>query len=217
MAAEENTHALISLERLKQHANISTDTHDVELVQIINETSSRAERFMGRHIYSRTYTHDGTTLPRLDSLGGTDLLLPETPVTSITSLKLTPDATALTEGWDGDFTVDAMSGIVTLMGGSAFSGSQDRPARGYVEITYVAGYHGSPTEEEGWYWGASVAGSEIRAAITQQAAWSFHQKDRLREGISSVTTEGATVSYLTGEWLPEVEEILTAHRRAVRL
>lgn len=211
MPIKELPYALTDLARVKAHAGITTVQHDVELDTLINEVSSRIEGFLGRHLWHRTWTHDGTTLPRLDSLGGTRLFLPEWPVTAVASVKAYPTGPALVAGYDRDYVADAAKGILRLVNGGEW---YDAPQ--VVEITYDAGYKTGLTGGTEWLWGQDEVGGELRLAATMQTVWQFRQKDREREGVASRSEAGATVSYLVASWLPEVEEILTRHRREAR-
>lgn len=212
MAQSENEYALTSLERVKEHARISTTNHDAELLRLINEVSSRVERYCGRHFLSRQYVHDGTTLPRLTSYGGSVLVLPQRPITAVSALTLYPDGSSLTEGYNSDFMVEGGPGIIRLIG-QVFAGSTDLPAVGYVELTYTAGYTVADGEDTDWDWASSHAGAEIGLAVAMQVAEVWHGKDRQRDGLASVSTEGTTATYLNRPWLPAVQEILDAHRR----
>jgi hypothetical protein len=207
MPVKENTYALTDLERVKAHGDITGDRANTELVLLVNEVSARIESFLGRHLLSRTWTHDGTSLPRLDSHGGTRLYLPEWPVTSVTSLKTYPTNSALTEGYDEDFLVDNSTGIIRLLNQSFWDAPQ------VVEITYVAGYKTGLSSGQEWLWGQDEVSAELRLAATKQTVWEFRQKDREREGIASRSEAGTTVSFLQTAWLPEVEDILRRHQR----
>lgn len=213
MAVAENTYALTDLERVKRHLGPALDrskTDDTEIGKLINEVSARVEHECGRHFLSQTWTHDGTTLPRLNSTGGKTLWLPEAPVTAVSSLKVTPDGPALTEGWNEDFVVHAREGIVELVGeGVAFY-----EAPGVVEVTYTAGYLTSPAAgTEAWY-GWTTAAADLILAVTQQVAWEYRVKDADRQGVISRAVEGVNVSYLTDPWLPSVKRVLEQYRRA---
>ncbi len=208
MAIKELTYALTDLDRVKAHADLSGHEHDTELDSLINETSVRIEGYLGRHLFSRTWTHDGTTFPRLDSNGGTTLILPEYPITDVATLKTYPTDDALTEGYADDFVVDQSAGIIELVGGRAFWSR-----KAIVEITYTAGYKTGLTDDTEWLYGQDEASADLRLAATKQTVWEFRQKQREREGVASRSEAGVTVSYLQRAWLPEVEEILNRHKR----
>lgn len=209
MAEVEGVYDLTTVARVQQHLGPDAGRVETEeLVKLIRETGARMERFCGRKFRSRAYAHNGTTLPRLTSYGGTHLWLPQAPVTAVSSLKLTPDDAALTEGWNEDFVVHADAGIIELVGGWEF-----REAPRIVEITYTAGWITSPTtaqELAGWGWGSA---EDVELACVQQTAWAFRGKERVKEGVASRSFEGVTTAYLTDEWLPEVKAVLESYRR----
>jgi hypothetical protein len=208
MATVENTYALTDLERVKKWAGIVSGDDDDEITRVINEVSAEIEGRCGRQFISRTYTHDGDVaggnLPRLDSFGGTRLWLPQLPVTSVTTLKVYPTHSALTEGYDEDFVIGHDEGMIELVNGNGFY-----RGRQLVEITYVAGYLTAPGETQGWAWGWNVDAAEIQEAATVLSAFRFNQKNRQREGIASISEGGATVSYFDS--IRFVDEILERH------
>lgn len=209
---KENAYALTGLDRVKAHIGIadSTHDHDTELDRLINEVSARIETYCHRHFRSRTWTHDGTTLPRLDSYGGNKLWLPESPVTGVTadSFKLYPTNEALTEGYDEDFLVDAMTGCIRLVGGQGFYNGEQ-----LVTITYTAGYTAAAGTDADWLYSWDHNAADLELAAVKQIAWAFTQKDREKEGVASRSLEGSTVTYLTTPWLPEVKDILDTYAR----
>jgi len=206
MAVSENTYALTSLERVKEHGDIKAMRSDAELVHLINAVSARIETALGRHLISRTWTHDGSTLPRLSSHGGAKLWLPERPVTSVTTLKTYPTHDALTEGYDEDFLIHHQEGMIELVNGNSFYiGSQ------LVEITYVAGYLTSGTASQLMLYGWNEKAADLQLAATIQTVWQWHQKEREREGVASRSEAGISVSYLNDTWLPEVADILARY------
>lgn len=194
MAQVEFDTSLTDLERVKSHAMVNSEDYDAEITKLIKEVSSRIQRFLGRHVLSRQWVHDGlqTHKPRLDSHGGTQLFLPEMPITAVTTLKVYPTAEALVEGYDEDFVVHAEQGIIELVNGAAFYNAPK-----VVEITYTAGYLTATTsDQQSWLYGYDEASSEIRLGATILVALEFHQKQRLREGVASISSEGVSVQYL---------------------
>jgi hypothetical protein len=204
----ERTYALVDLARVKEHGEIETTSYDQELVRLTNEVSRRVEGYLGRHLMSREWAHNGTTLPRLNTYGGTSLVLPNWPVTAVSGLKLHPDLSALTEGYDEDYVVDEDAGIIELLNKVFYC----RPR--VCEVTYTAGYLASPADDEqGALWGWDDASSEIQLATAIQVVWQFRQKQREREGVASRSEGGVTITYLASAWVPEAKEILDRHRR----
>lgn len=211
MAQVENSESLTTLERVKEHALVTSEDYDSEITKLIKETTARIQTFLGRHVLSRQWVHDGSAADnyRLDSHGGTTLFLPEAPITAVSTLKTYPTLTALTEGYDEDFVIRNREGIIELVNGNYFY-----DATGVVEITYTAGYLLTPASGQyTWTYGYDDASADIRLAATIQTAWQFHQKQRQREGVASMTSEGVSIQYMTQPWVPEVLDMLTPYRR----
>lgn len=210
MAQAEFDTSLTSLERVKQHALVDSEVYDAELTLMIKEVSARVQTFLGRHVLSRQWVHDGlqTHKPRLDSSGGTMLFLPEMPITAVATLKTYPTEAALVEGYDRDFVVHNSEGIIELVNGRFFW-----TGAAIVEITYTAGYLTTTTsDQQSWIYGADEASSDIRLATTIQVAAAFHAKQRLREGVASISSEGVSVQYIMEPWHPDAKDILERYR-----
>lgn len=212
MAEVESGYVLASVERVLQHLGGDAQRLNTEeVLKVVRSVSVAIERECGRRFRSRAYTHDGTTLPRMDSWGGTKLWLPNAPVTAVSSLKLYPGGTALTE-WDGtsgDYVVVADEGLVELLGLEFWR------QRRVVEITYTAGFLDSPTaaqELAGWGW-AQGAG-DVELACVLASCWIIRGKDRAKEGVASRSFEGVTTAYLTDAALalPDVKDLLSRYR-----
>lgn len=210
MAEVESAYALTTVPRVQQHLGPDAGRLDTEeMVKVIRAVSVAMEKECGRKFRSRTYTHDGTTLHRLDSHGGKKLWVPNAPVTSVTSLKIHPSATALTEwnGTTGEYVVVAEEGLIELLDLEFYN------QRRVVELTYVGGFLDAPTtaqETAGFGWDASA--EDVEFACVQQVCWVLRGKDRAKEGVASRSFEGVTTAYLTDAWLPEVKEVLDRWR-----
>jgi hypothetical protein len=216
MPTTESDQALISLERAKKHAGITSTEDDAELVRLINEVSARFSRFCGRRFVSDSYTHDGTTLPRLVVRHPRMLWAENMPITAVSSLVNYSGGQTITESTDGGvsstgYVIHADMGLIELVG-------YEFPYlnRQTVELTYTAGYQATNADAEQLQrWGLEERAGDLVTACAMQVAWTFHHKDRTREGIASVSSGGSTVAYLTDEYLPEVLEVLQAYRRAL--
>lgn len=202
-----NALALTTLDRVKMQAGKTyTSDSDSLAIYLINEVSRKFEAACGRFFRSRTYTHNGTALPRLYTSGGRMLFLPNTPITAVSAVKRYPTETALVEGYDRDFVVHPREGIIEL------TGSEWYDAGRFAEITYVGGFLDSPIAGTETIYGWDDAGAEIRNAVTAQVCWALGQKERFKDGIASFSVEGHTYTYLTDPWLPEVAETIARHR-----
>lgn len=214
MAEVESAYALTTVPRVQQYLGGDAQRLDTEeMVKVIRAVSAGIERECGRQFRSRTYTHDGTTAAnhRLDSFGGTKLWLAHAPVTAVSSLKLHPSGTALTEwnGTTGDYVVVADEGMVELLSLEFWR------QRRVVEITYTAGFLDSPTAAQiaaGWGWRENA--EDVSLAATIASAWVIRGKDRAKEGVSSRSFEGVTTTYLTDAALklPEVKDLIERYR-----
>ena len=207
-----NTTALTTVDRVVAELELDQEhNQEVEITVRINAVSARLHTACGRIFKSDTYTHDGTTLPRLRPDHATLLYLPNMPVTSVTSLKPTTDDTALTlstDGKDEDFIIHEDRGVVELINGNAFSHFR-QPV---VEITYVGGYvavadQSSPTEQE-IRWGYEIKAADVEEAVVLQSAHEWRRRRNKREGITSTTTEGTTVQYDAAAWVPVAREVI---------
>jgi len=207
-----NTTALTTVDRVVVELELDQEhNQEVEITLRINAVSARLHTACGRIFKSDTYTHDGTSLPRLRPDHATLLYLPNMPVTSITSLKQTTDDTALTlstDGKDEDFIIHEDRGVVQLINGNAFS-YFGQPV---IEITYLGGYiavadQSTPTDKE-IRWGYEIKAADVEEAAVLQTAHEWRRRQNKREGITSITTEGTTVQYDSAAWVPAAREVI---------
>lgn len=209
MAVVENTYALTDLEAVGRQLGVKpSQDEEAYITDLINQVSAKMEGYAGRRFRNRTYTHDGTTLARLDSFGGTKLWLDNPPITSVTTLKLYPGTTALTAGYASGYLVKRDEGIIELVNGNVFFDLAQ-----VVEITYAGGYHDGPSASESYYTGWFVAAADLALAAAQQVAHEYKRKARERDGLVSVSAGGATYTYKQEAWLPEVVEVLDRYTR----
>lgn len=112
--------SVLTLAEAKTHLNITATTHDAELQDVIDAAEAVISKRVGPlQATVRTARVQG---------GGTRLVLPEYPVTSLTTV--TPaDSDALTVG---DLSLDSAAGVVTYTSGARFG------ARWY-DVAYSAG------------------------------------------------------------------------------
>jgi hypothetical protein len=213
MASEINPNALCGLDEVKEYGNIRTAEDDRMLVELVNQQSARIERYCGRLFISREYVHDGTTMPRLTTRGGTLFRLPNPPVTAISGLKAYPDGTELTVASDGTghAMLDQQSGMLHF-GPGVLYGSSAWPAYEVLEVTYTGGYKkvGSLADSSklSWLWGYDAVSSDIRWAAIKETVRQYEKRTLDREGILNRSEPGVSVTYLNDEWAPEVKAIL---------
>lgn len=205
-----NTTSLISLDEAKAYLNLNGDEHNIVLGYIVKGISARLQSAMNRRLRSATYTHDGTTLPRLRSYGGSVMWLPNTPVTSITTLKLDADASALTRGWDQDYTLDSATGKITLRNGYTF---WDRDET--LEITYAGGYLNDSalgSASEAFIWGYDDRSADIRLACMQQVKAEYQRWQNEDEGVVQRSEETVSVTMPQSEFIPSVQAVVNRYR-----
>lgn len=197
--------ALTSLERVYDYLgrDASSGRDDAILLETINAVSAWCERYCGRNFLSRTYTHDGTTLPRLTGDGSSTIFLRNYPVTAVSSLKLWPNQTALTEGWDEDFVVDKWHGVIRLLWRRTFRWPES------LEVTYTGGYIQAtqPYDASELEFGWESAGQDIELSIVKQVAEMYHRKTRQRDGLVSQSVEGVSSTFTEKALLADVKKV----------
>ena len=219
MATEINPYALCGLDDAKEYGNLRSPDDDRMLVELINQTSARIERFCGRNFISRSYKHtdESGELPRLTTRGGTIYRFANPPVTAITGLKLHADATELTVASDnsGNAVLDQTTGTLRLLGGMWFYGTPDAPTYEVMEVTYTGGYKVGldDTADESWIWGYDQASSDIRWAAIKETVWQYSKRTLEREGLASRSEPGVSVTYVVDAWHPDVREVLERYQR----
>lgn len=205
-----NTLSLMTLDEARAYLREPDPTYNLAVTLLVKGVSARIQSAMNRRIRSRTWTHDGSVLPRLDSHGGSCIWLPNVPVTAMSVLKVDPDQGALTLGWNDDYEFDPFTGKVSLLNGSWF---WNRPK--VVEITYVGGYlddadAGSVSEE--YVWGYDDRSADIRLAALQQLKFEWDQWKNEDDGVASRSEEGVSVTFSQSELIPRVQAVVERYR-----
>lgn len=206
----------VSLSELKEAVDkteLRAD-QDQELIVISNGVWRKAKSFMHRELVSLTFTHDGTTLPRLRPENATELFLYNPPVTSLTVLKPYEDAVAYTRGWNEDYTLDELTGHVQLRLAIGFRQGDER-----VEATYVGGFlepgASGLTAANAHRFGWEDAASDIKHSIIVQTADLYQRKVRGRERVISFTTDGGAFTVSAGALLEDVKAVWESHRMGI--
>ena len=202
---------LVSLGRVKEWLGKTAQSgdHDALLQRLIHAVSGWVHSFCGRDSFlSQTYTHDGTTMRRLPGSGTEVLVLPNAPVTTITTLKRAPDESALTRGWDKDYVCDPWDGSVVLLDGAVFEDMDES-----VEITYTAGYFGSgASAAQRLEFGLEEHAADLLQSVVDQieAMW----KMRGQQTLVSVAGESGTFAFQPDLLLPHVRAAWKRYSRA---
>ncbi len=186
--------ALVSVAAAKGYCGVesATTTWDTVLETIIDGVSEGFNRFCDRVLAKATHTSI-----YLDGPERRDLILPNFPVISITSIY--EDDVELTEGADYDYRLYADEGILRRVGGNWAQGDK------VIKITYVAGYIAIPISPE-----VENIPADLKLAVLWQIAaeWMAH-KNKTWGKTSESKPDGSSVTrYETTQLLKEVREVL---------
>ena len=184
---------LTTLARVKEAEGLAVTTWDALLTNLIAGVSDRMQRWMGRTIAQASYSR------KLDppSLSA-ELLLPEWPIVSVTSLTEDGGALALTTDYEIE---SARGGLVRVSAG--------------VPTQWASEWRGIVVAWDGGY--ATVPESLVLAA-TDQVRHAYHQVQpgggRLGQGAKALETGGSSpYDALSGAFLASTIEAMRPFRR----
>ncbi len=200
-------YALTTLSDLKSYLNITGSENDGLLEALIERVSELFEEFTNRNIKARDYHFDpqegayDRKAAILDGNGLQVLQLSQYPVNSITTLMVNartlPRAeTYSASGWIDDGTLEA-AGLIRLRGYVFTRGAAN------VQLAYNAGFDEVP--------------KDLAQAAIEQVAFKFQEGFKGRLGLSQRSLSAGSVRLDTGEFLPQVREVLERYRRRVVL
>lgn len=177
---------LTSLANLKAYLGITVTTDDTLLTALITRESARIEAWLSRTLASTSYSRV------FNGNGGRLLLLPDYPVTAVSSLTI-----------DG-VTVPASSGVDVagyVFNNDAIFLRDYRFMKGVqnVAVSYTAGYETTPLD--------------VEQSCIELAALSYKNRERL--GLSSKGLAGETTSFITDAMPKHIEGRLHPYRRVV--
>jgi len=183
---------LCSLEDLKWHLNITSDSEDTYLAKLILRATQLIEGYCQRQFMSREhtelYTGDGTTR----------LVLNQFPVTAISSVEDTSEFATFSFDADdeGDYwACEYDNGIIQLLD-TIFPSYPPRA----VQVVYTAGYGTAP--------------EDLREVCVELAAGKFHL--RKRQGLQSDNVVGSTMTtYRKDELTPMQLLVLDGYRTRI--
>lgn len=143
-----NANALIDLAYLNSMRSKAVEAEDEAFAEeLINQASEIAERYCGRVLASRSVTSV------MDAPSGDVLVLPEYPVTAVTSVRVDPTRVF---GADSEITDYYLKGATGMLIRDSGFGS----GRSAVQVVYAAGYTSVPAdlaeaavELVHWLWG----------------------------------------------------------------
>jgi hypothetical protein len=197
-------HALTSLNEVKAALRLTAIDHDEELKRRINAVTDRFELFTRRKLKARTYKPSGAAageenllLNGDDRLTDKAFLFPEWPVNSITALTIKDSDLADPEVVDvAKLIIDnSIPGRIILL-------EDDRIWR-----------KGQNNIEATWNGGLDPVPAELEDLCIKQVVQDFLERDRGREGVSSLSTSGESVTYTPRNLMMDVEHGLERYRR----
>jgi hypothetical protein len=242
--------ALVEVERAKAYLGIPPGAHtdDPFLIDVVNASSQWIKDYLKQPVIqtSFAFSTDGEGL--LWGSGSNVLKLPYRPILEIT--KMYPDVRSgdswiwngtdeddgnLTYGADEDWTMNMMTGEITLMGTGSVAGWGSTsgaifPEAPVVRVEGRAGFaDGSYEADTGYVFGGDIftsansggkyhyavgwerAGEAMQNAALQLISHVFRYKDRAKDNVASRSGEGITVTFFDD--VPK--EIKTALRNAL--
>ncbi len=192
--------ALTSLAQVKQYLGLSAATHDALLEGLIEVVSAQFNAFCGRKLMARDYSHLSES-PAFDpdnallsGAGYPELLLPQYPVLSLTTLVVAGQTIPASSDGGLGWVLDAGAGVLSLVG-MVFPRQPHN-----VGLVYRAGFSAAPPD--------------LAQAAVEQSAVRFQESaaGQGRLGISARTLADGSVSYHSGELLPQVKAVLERYR-----
>lgn len=192
--------ALTSLAQVKQYLGLSAATHDALLEGLIEAVSAQFNAFCGRKLMARDYSHlsqDAAYDPDNALLSGSgypELLLPQYPVISLSSLVVEGRGIGASTGGGVGWLLDSGAGVLSLIGTIFPRGGHN------VGLAYRAGFTAAPPD--------------LAQAAVEQSAVRFQESaaGQGRLGVSARTLADGSVSYHSGEVLPQVRAVLERYR-----
>lgn len=171
--------------------------HDALFEILIDGVSAAFDGAVGRALAKTTYT-----AVYFDGNGKADLVLPNYPIISISSIE--EDGDALAEGEDYDYQLYASSGILKRTTGAWLKGSKT------IKLTYIAGY----TVQGGTLGTGEIAlPADLKLACMIQVAREWKKAQGAEWGETSRSFNDGSRSFVEKGLLKEVEDVLARYRR----
>lgn len=200
------SHALTTLIQVKAALRITVTDHDAELERRIDAVTDRFELFTRRKLKARVHKPTGAAageenllLNGDDRLTERAFLFPQYPVNSITALTIKDKDLADPQVVDvAKLVIDnTVLGRVVLL-------EDNRTWR-----------LGTNNIEATWSGGLNPVPAELEELCIKQVLQDFIERDRGREGVSSLSASGESVSYAPRNLMMDVEHGLTRYRRVL--
>ncbi len=188
----DTANALVSVDQAKEYLKITSEEEDGIVENLINRASAWANDFTKRLLLSRSLTE------YYDGEGGTELLLTQYPVTTVTTVHDDPlrafGANTLVAA--SDYYVDAEAGRVRLLNGVAFL-----TGVASIKAAYTAGYAL-----------ASVPAS-IQEAVLLYIGHSYRREHLdQRFGVSTETVGDRTTTFKDEPFPEKAKQLLLPYR-----
>lgn len=191
--------ALTTLDAVKLYLGLSASDHDQLIEGLLEAVSAQFNAYCDRKLMARDYSYlsqDPAYDPDNALLSGSgypELLLPQYPVVSLTTLVVDGCEVAASTG-GGGYVLDAAAGVVSLVDGMFPRGWHN------VGLVYRAGF--------------SMVPADLAQAAVEQTAVRFQESaaGQGRLGVSARTLADGSVSYHAGALLPQVQAVLDRYR-----
>ncbi len=172
---------LTTLENAKQYLGLTAAADDTLLGRLITAASAWIKSFLNRDVLETAYldTFDGTGTPKL--------MLPQYPITSLTSVTVDGVAVDLA-------TLVFRGAVLTRTDGAIFP-----MGYGNVAVSYKAGFTAIP--------------ADIEQACVEIVGWNYKVRDRI--GHASKTIQGEVVAFQTQDIPNQAKTLLNNWRKVV--
>ena len=201
--------ALLTLDQVKAHLQITSAEQDAALITYINGVSDAVETLTGRRLVSRTYT-DEYLYVQADRVLGLAWLDVESPITGLANLDVGGTAQSL---WQPGSPGAPDERDVFLLEGRDPKHGRDRLVRpaGWwdgtlVRRTYTAGYGGTGPDA------VPIPGDLQQAVLTLVTDW-YYLQTRQAEPVISRSAGAETVTYVNEALPRRFPLLINAYRR----
>lgn len=126
---------ILSPAYVKAMLDIRTNERDFVIEELCAMVTAHIQNYVGYNLLDQTYTHNGSTLPRLDGTGTRSLFVQHRPVTAVTAAGIRWETDIDVADIPGEFAYYGARGELRLTDGRLWT-----PGSQYVSLTYRAGY-----------------------------------------------------------------------------
>ena len=191
--------ALTTLAAVKSYLGLNSVDNDTLIEGFIEAVSAMFNSYCDRKLTARDYSYlsqDQAYDPDNALLSGSgypELLLPQYPVVSLTTLLVDGQAKSPASGNSG-YVIDASAGVISLLGEVFPRGPHN------VSLVYRAGFETVP--------------ADLAQAAVEQSTIRFQESaaGKGRLGVSARTLADGSVSYHSSALLPQVKAVLDRYR-----